>query len=366
MRRALKAFDRRTAAAVLESMEASRPEARVTAYARIALARYDASPTQLLAAFQSMLELFPKDSTALLSKVGILKDINRREERLALARAQEIDGDPIFCQHLGQLLLADPATHDEAIRVLRRAIRRRPFAAGAWYLLGNVLWEQREFTESAEIYRFSACLEERDEQFADAYVRAARVLEQSAEAMRFLKTRFQRTKGKLASPARALLFAMSEADECEAAFALIEEAAVPADPGKEVSCWQLAEVGDLMLFHADIKGTWNEPEAAAHILADARAHTQAVGWLRTSARNALLRSDFVRVRQYWQAIVDIDPFHSEGYRTLARAILECEGRPAALAWLRDEADTHQHHYPLQGRDAGFGGRGVTHGSSIEE
>ena len=89
---------------------------------------------------------------------------------------------------------------------MRRAVRHRPYAPAGYYILGNVLWEQRRFQEATDLYRFAASLEDRDEQFAEAYFRAARAAEQAPEAMRFLKARYERTRGKVSGPARAMFY----------------------------------------------------------------------------------------------------------------------------------------------------------------
>ena len=108
---------------------------------------------------------------------------------------------------------------------MRNGIRRRSYAAPGYYILANVLWELREFHDAADLYRFAATLDERDEQFAEAYFRAGAVIEQTPEAMRFLQTRYNRTKGKLAAP-RALFYALSEQDEMSSAFSVLEQSAL--------------------------------------------------------------------------------------------------------------------------------------------
>jgi tetratricopeptide (TPR) repeat protein len=105
-------------------------------------------------------------------------------------QVEHYDGDPLFAQHYAQLAMPDPRLHADGVRVMQRAVRKRPFAV-AYYFLANLLWELRQFHEATDLYRFAAALDDREEQFAEGYFRAARVLEQTPEAMRFLQMRLQ-------------------------------------------------------------------------------------------------------------------------------------------------------------------------------
>ena len=157
---ALLGHDRPTAQKAVEAMAAADPGHLLTRLARLAIARYDANPTLVLHA-----------------------------------------------------VLSDPDRLAEVRRAMARAVRQRPYAPAGYYILGNVLWEEREFQSATDMYRFAAAMEDRDEQFAESYFRAARATGQTADAMRFLTARYERTKGTLAGPARAMFYALSEQDE---------------------------------------------------------------------------------------------------------------------------------------------------------
>src|SRR5207237_6608637 len=159
-----------------------------------------------------------EDNTFQLSRLNVLRDLGRRDERTEAARQQTMrkGADPLFAHHYAQALLADPSRLEEAERLMRSAVRQRPYAPAGYYILGNVLWEQRRFQEATDLYRFAASLEDRDEQFAEAYFRAARAVGQAAEAMRFLEARYERTRGKVSGTARAMFYALSEHDEMDA------------------------------------------------------------------------------------------------------------------------------------------------------
>src|SRR5262249_14427864 len=134
---ALARFDRPAAQTAFDLMRAGFPDHRLTRMARVALARYDANPTLLLRALDGLVEAAPGESTFLLAKINVLRDLGRRDERLAMTREQleRPDGDPLFAQHYAQLILPDPHYHAEGTRIMRRAIRKRPYAAVAYYFL---------------------------------------------------------------------------------------------------------------------------------------------------------------------------------------------------------------------------------------
>ena len=337
---------RPAAVAAYERMKAEDTGHRLTRLARFAIARYDANPTLLLHAVDALLAQFPDDNTFQLARLNVLRELGRKEERTEATRRQLLrkDADPLFAHHYAQALLTDPTRLEEAERLMRRAVRQRPFAPAGYYILGNVLWEQRRFQEATDLYRFAAALEDRDEQFAEAYFRAARAVEQAPEAMRFLRARYERTRGKVAGPGRAMFYALSEEDEIAAAFGALE------------ACWSASqsgdgkrsppEVGEVMLFAAEMRTNYNDPAAGQKLLDEARPLATRQTWLRSAARQALVRADLAEARRCWEELLADDPLAPDGHRNVSRAIADLQGRSAAVAWVRGQCDRFPHHYPL--------------------
>jgi cellulose synthase operon protein C len=343
---ALHRHDRPAAAAAYDRMKAEDTGHRLTRLARLAIARYDANPTLLLHAVDALLALFPDDNTFQLARLNVLRDLGRRDERTEAARRQTArkDADPLFAHHYAQALIAEPDRFEEAERLMRRAVRQRPYAPAGYYILGNVLWEQRRFQEATDLYRFAASLEDRDEQFAEAYFRAARAAEQAPEALRFLRARYERTRGRIAGPARAMFYAMSEEDEIGSAFAALE------------ACWQAPpagghgrnpqEVGEVLLFAAEMRTNYNEPAAGRQLLDEARRLAAHGSWLRSAARQALARADLPDARRAWEELLRDDPLAGDVHRNLSRAVADLQGRSAAIDWVKAQCDRFPHHYPL--------------------
>ena len=280
---------------------------------------------------------------------------NQRLSRSGRGRAlrpgrEQIDrpeGDPLFAQHYAQLVLPDPRHHAEAVRIMKRAIRKRPYAAVAYYFLANLLWEQREFHEATDLYRFAAALDDRDEQFAEGYFRAARVLEQTPEAMRFLQTRYNRTKGKLAAPARALFYALSEQDEMQSAFTILDQAAKVKEDSSGRESGSRAEIGEVLLFAAELRTDYNEPKKGLELLEAAKDVAARANWLRAAARMAELALRTCAGPAILGRTAPRGTAGGDAHRNLARIIADLEGRDAAVAWLRGWCDRHPTYHPLQ-------------------
>src|SRR5262249_58175746 len=121
----------------------------------------------------------------------------------------------------------------EAERVLRRSVRVRPQAAAGYYLLGSQAWERQEFGAAADYYRFACCLDDREDQFADAYFRVARNVGQAPEALRLFQQRATRPAVPPPPAVRALFNALFDRDEPAQAFAALDKAIeklLPASP----------------------------------------------------------------------------------------------------------------------------------------
>ena len=141
------------------------PDQRLTLQARRILAIYDADSAELFAGIEELLKRFPDDPLMTLSKISALRELARRNERLALL--QKMVGlkgsDPLFWRRYPQEMSANAREHPTAMRLLKRVFRFRPYDEGALAILANILWDQRRFEEAMELYGFAACLGDKDE-----------------------------------------------------------------------------------------------------------------------------------------------------------------------------------------------------------
>jgi tetratricopeptide (TPR) repeat protein len=213
LERALDVHDRSQAQQVYEGMLAAAPGHRLTWHARRVLAWYDANPGETLASVEELLALFPDDAPLQLVKVGCLRELARRDERVEFLRklCERPKCDPVFWEVYGRELSVDARAHPAAIRWLRRFLRARPANAPGYHALAGVFWAPRRFEEAVPLYRWAACLEDREELYARDYFAAARHLRQTEAALAFLRDRFRRFGAQSSQPARTLFGALDDA-----------------------------------------------------------------------------------------------------------------------------------------------------------
>src|SRR5579883_724303 len=380
--------DRHASETALRTMRERFPEQTLTLFAELALARYDAHPLRLLALYDSLLAKFPHESTWILSKTNVLRELNRMPERQAILESEgtPLHVEPMVAQTLAQSLLSLPDRQAEATRLLRRSVQNRPMSAAGYYLLATRLWEERRFDEAAELYRFACALEEREDQFADAYFRAARVTEQVPEALRLFQMRAGRAAVPVPAATRSLYHALMDRDEPEQAMAAVDQAikklqtmkeesrlpvgrgekealegprsasdsSVPSSPtgrgagGVSTSAAneRAQTLGDLLLFRAECHAAAGRFDAAEADLAAAKELVPPVAWHKGSARVARVKPDFASAGAHYLEAIKLEPLSIDSHRTLTALLADTDGRAAARTHLAQACQRFPHHYPL--------------------
>jgi tetratricopeptide (TPR) repeat protein len=349
----LLSHDRAAALMAEQRMRGEFSDHPLALFATLALARYDAHPMRLLASYEALLAAHPRESTWVLAKAAVLRDLNRMPERLALLETEgsALDSEPLVMQSLAQVLLPLPRRQGIVARLLFRSVRNRPLAAAGYYLLATQWWEERRFVDATEVYRFACTLDDREDQFAEAYFRAARATEQVPEALRL----FQQKAGRAVLPApaatRALFHALMDRDEPQQAHAALDQAIKKlqeqGDRKTEVGTPASQALGDLLLFRAECCAGAGRHSAADTDLAAARALVSPVVWHRAAGRIARIKPDLAISAAHFLEVVKLDPLHAESHRTLTGLLAETDGRTAARTHLAQACQRFPHHHPLQ-------------------
>ena len=383
VQRPLLVHDRVRAATALEHLRVRFPNHRIAKFGTLALARYDAHPVKVLAALDGLLAEFPHNTTFVMAKIAVLRDLNRTSERLELLEAEgsKLDSEPLVMQSLAQMLLPMPNRQLEADRLLRRSVRNRPTAAAGYFLLGTQWWEERRFEDAAEVYRFAYTLEEREDQFADAYFRAARATEQVPEAVRLFQQRAGRAEVPIPAAARALYNALMDRDEPEQAFAALDQAIAKSQqpnppapfPKREGGVSSVSPpfsgegpgegfrqgeaprtaLGDLFLFRAECHAGFGRTTEANADLAAAKPLVLLAVWHRAAARIARIEPDLGASAVHTLEVLKLDPLSPEGHRSAVALLNETDGRAAARTHLGQACQRFPHHYPLLKLQAEF-------------
>lgn len=337
LNRALDRHDRAAAQAALDAMTAADPKHRLTLWARRGLAGYDANTIELLAVADELLGLFRDDGPTQMLKLSCLRQLGRRDARLELLRliCDKKGAHPAFVQQLGQDLLDDAREHPGAERLLRRAIRYRPLEPDAFRALAELRWMQLARDEGTELYRFAACLGDRDESHAGSFFVAARHLRRTEEALRMLRDRFARLGGRSGLPARTLFVSLEDLGRSGEAFDVLAEA-IRRRP----------DDGELLLFAVTAHGRHGNTEEAERLLASADGRSHCGSWLRAAAELATFHGELAESARLWRELLDAEPLAPDAHRALSFRLAETQGHAAAVAHLRDAVERFPHFYPL--------------------
>ncbi len=350
----LAAKDYPAAKAHLDGLLAEFPDRPWTKIAQLAWAKATQHPVLLLEAAERLLLDFPYDATFSMVKANALRELGLLAERTAFLRVAggRAEADPVLIQSLAQVLLADPREQNEAERLLRLSLKVRPHAAAGYFLLGAQWWEQQRFAEAVELNRFACCLDDREEQFADVYLRVARATGQISEAVRLLQRRATRAEVPSAAAVRSLHAALVERGEPEFARTALDKAIEKLetlDPAIESGADEPAPkvtLSELRIFRAEQWMNHGKFAEAELELAEARLSAPKKLWLKSSARLNRTKPN------YRAALVDLrdhdnhDPLNPEVHRLIVGLLADTEGKAAAKRYLAERARRFPHYHPL--------------------
>ncbi|MCE9560475.1 MAG: hypothetical protein K8U57_00325 [Planctomycetes bacterium] len=321
--------DRAACVVALSSMKEKFPEHRFTTFAELVLSRYDAHPVKLLAVYDKLLTAHPHEATWVMPKTSILRELNRMPERVALLEEEctSLSADPLLMQSLAQAILPLPNRQAEAAWLLRRSVRNRPAAAAGYFLLATQWWEHRRFDDAAELYRFATTLDDREDQFTEAYFRAARATEQGDEP--------EQAKAALDQAIKKLQDAAGVAPKPETPLS-----------GDTSGIAARQALGDLLLFRAECHAAAGRMAETDADLDAARPLVPAVTWHKAAARVCRIKPDLASAGAHFLDVARLDPLTAETHRTLTALLASTDGRAAARTHLAQVCQKFPHHYPL--------------------
>ncbi|MCP4039695.1 MAG: tetratricopeptide repeat protein, partial [bacterium] len=338
LEKALERHDRQQAAEVHREMQQIDPDHRLTIHSRGVLADYDADVRTMLRCCERHLKRFPDDVNQMLARIGCLRDFSDAEERLQLLKdcCAKKDSHPLlWCRYAAELS-SDARRFDEVTYWLRRLLRYRPTEVRAFGLMADTLWEQQLRDQAMWLYRFAACLDDKDESRAKQFFIAARAVGQTDDAVRLLTARLDRAGNRSSLPAMTLCWAYEQLDLTEKAVDVIEQA-----------LRQRPDDGDLKLFAADLFVRCMKQDRADEQLQQARGRTHSARWLRTAAYMALFRGELQTGLDYWRQVHEAEPLAPDANDMVATLLADVEGREAAVEFVRAAVEQYPHSYSLR-------------------
>jgi len=364
LKMALQSHDRSAAWAAFEEMQSKEPDNALTLRARQSIAAYDADLTEQLRGVEATLQMFPYEPNSQLARLSLLDALGRTADyRTALIEAceakpnsskkrtrasededvedvDEAEAGTIFIQpylwrDYAELLREDARRHEQALNLLRRALRRNPTSPTVLHSMAAIEWDNRRFERAETLYRFAACLEDKSEHYARDYFMAARHLGHTAEALHSLEDRFERFGNRSSLPARTLFDALETLGKLPEAYAVLSRALE-----------RRPDDGMLRLFAAESRADVGEFDAAKQLINDARALTTETARIRSSARIATLERDRARAIALWNTLLESQPLAIDAHRSLSRLLAEETGVSSVLEHLETYAERFPHHIPL--------------------
>ena len=334
---ALEAHRRPEAENVLAQMQLASPNHRLTLTASRALFSYDTNLPALLDCFDQLLRQFPEDGNLLFARLGCLREIGRREDRLEFLRkiCDRKEADPVFRQQLAHELMSDARQDSSAERQLKKALRAQAINTFTQTTLANLYWNQRRFEEALELYRFTACADDKKEYLARSYFAAATACRKSEEALGFLRHRSRQSLGKSAAPFLTWLTSLRQLGRSAEALKLLEDAVK-----------DFPELGELWLNAADTYARQSDFEKASQCLAKAKGKVPPQALLRATADLARFQADLKSALALWREALQTEPLSLPIHRSVVWVLAESEGTDAALQHLAEVCERFPHHYQL--------------------
>lgn len=335
---ALEHYDRAAAEQIMQRLKQVAPGHRLTRLAELRVAGYDGNPLAAIPALESLCNEFPDSAFLHARKYQILSSIQPRSARIAQLRqlCRGPQSHPMFWQFLAEELLVTADGYDEAYRILRK-LARRTIDATVYYRLASWYATNHQLEKGLELYRWAACLDDKNEEYARSYFASACLLNRVSEVLEFLTRRFERYGRKSSWPARSLISAYQCLDRAEEAEAVLRHALElrPDD-------------GPLLLFAARFRQAWGQEyrhEVESYLQ---RASTRAPRdeYLRVIASLAEDEGRLGVALAHWQELLSAQPLAEDAYRAVARLLAAIQGPQATHQFLESAVSRYPHFQPL--------------------
>lgn len=337
--KALNTHKRDEAEPIVQELEQAAPGHRLALEARRRLAMYDGNHARLLAVVEQFIEQFPDNPALQLERLQVQQMQTKRADRLEILEklCAKPDCHPVFWQQLAEELQSDARRREDARRLLKKGIRRWPTEAFNYQLLANIYWDERRYDEALELYRFAACVADKEERLVGSYFTAARWCKQTQQVLQLLEDRFQRFGAKSSLPARTLMRAYLELDREGDALATVE-AAVKKRP----------DDGQLLLFAADtyMQASHVHSQRAGELIEQAKGNAPPAAWRRMSARLMQLLGKLPEALEQWREVIKLQPLAIDAHRAVAQLTEQLDGRKGAIAYLQETIAQSPRCYPL--------------------
>ncbi|MEZ6091910.1 MAG: C39 family peptidase [Pirellulaceae bacterium] len=328
----------------LDEMRERAPGHRLVWQACRQMALYDGNDLAILEAVQASLAMYPDDVSLQLSELSLLASVGRTTERVERLRelASGRTAHPLFKLQLAESLVLDGRYRDDAYELLREAIRVGQSYARAYLELAELLWQRYDRQTALRIYRFAACLDDKDEYLAMRYFDASVALGKIDQSLEWLQNRFERFGKQSRLPAVTLYHALTRLRRHDEAIQVLDKALDTRPDDTELV---LAVVEALASTSSEY---WERAEA---LLASVRSTAPQRGWHETASYLAVLKGDWHQGLELLQEMLPRTPLSMSLHERIAELVGEIEGEAAVIEHWRKAAEEFPNFQPLVERHA---------------
>jgi len=189
-------------------------------------------------------------------------------------------------------------------------------------------------------------LDDREEQFAESYIRTAKANSKLSDAVKLMQRRATRGDFPQPTAVRNLWLALVERGEQEYASAALEKALEKHSLLANASKPAQRAHGELLLFRAEQHANAADFSQAREDLDRAKPLAEPILWAKTAARIARIQPNFQAALGHLGELLLLDPLNSEAHRLTIGLLIETAGKQAVFAHLNDICSRYPNQYAL--------------------
>ena len=300
------------------------PKHRITISCARALAFYDSDEPRGLEHTEQLLALFPEDVNLQLSKVGSLAAFSSatitRDYLDTIAK--QPNSHFLIRSRLADNLRWDQREQVQVTALFQQLLNENPLHTASLYAYAGFLWDQENYRESFQLYRFATCLDDKNEHYAESFFKAARYHKQTEQGLTFLRDRFARFGKKSSGPAISLYNALDSLERAPEGLKMLDEA-IALRP----------EDGWLMLFAARKFLYLQRAAHAQTLLANAQPFVNAVRYFELAAEIHEFNQETDLAVECIEQVLTLEPLSYKANSTKMRLLVEAGQRTEAQVFI---------------------------------
>ena len=321
----------KNAAQQLNKMLQLNPKHRLSFSAQRHMSHYENDEAGTLKHTEKLLQLYPNDINLVRSKINSMRSLATPRERMTYL--EEVCHSNKPSAHL-LIFLADELKFDHRQKkrteiLFKTILRELPTNSRALYSYACLAWDQRKFTEGLFLYRLTTCLEDKEELYAESYFKAATHHHQKAQALKFLKDRFEQFLPQSSAPAFSYCKALEIVGKHHELESIINEV-IQVHPSD----------GKFLAFAANIHLQNGAIELAKQLLDIAENCSHQHDFLPALAALYERLGFPTKSNQAFEKILESDPLNSEAIRNIVRFKMDQDREQEAFSFIDSKLELH--------------------------